>query len=118
MILGFAVPFVYWLIDRVTSDLGLMAWLASFVVVGIIAGVGAATVAGTDDRRRRAGVVVLFATMTAAVALGAFVGDLLLQDDRQAGLGSLAVIYIVTAAIPVTIGTLLGYALGTNRRLA
>jgi hypothetical protein len=124
VILGFAVAFVPSLIARLVSEQEseAMVWLtsalAALVVVGTIAGVGAATIAGTDHRRRRAGVVVLFATMTAAVALGAFVGDLLFVEDLQAGLGSLLVVSVIAAAIPVTLGTLLGYALGTNRRLA
>ena len=127
VIIGFAVAFVPSLVSLISrlagqQDFGVMVWfasvLASLVVVGTIAGVGAATIAGTDYRRRRAGVVVLFATMTAAVALGGFAGDLLFEEDLQAGLGSLLVISVIAAAIPVTLGTLLGYALGTNRRLA
>jgi hypothetical protein len=123
-ILSFAVAVVPSLIARLVSqqEFEAMVWLASalasLVVVGTIAGVGAATIAGADYRRRRAGVVVLFATMTAAVALGGLVGDLLFEEDLQVGLGSLLVISVIAAAIPVTLGTLLGYALGTNRRLA
>ena len=125
VILGFAVPFVPWLIARLVisdpvddsqQEVGLMAWLASLVAVGIIAGVGAAMIAGTDDRRRRTGAVVLCATMTAAAALGGFAGDLLFIEDLVVGIGSLVVVSVMTAAIPVTLGTLLGYAIGREWR--
>ena len=120
---GFAVAFVPSPIARLIGkqESEGVVWLASafaaLVLVGITAGVGAATIAGTDDPRRRAGVVVLFATMIAAVALGVFAGELPFEEDRQAGLGSLLVVSVIAAVFPVTLGTLLGYARGTNRRL-
>jgi hypothetical protein len=127
-ILGVAIPLVYWLITGLVGsdsladsqpDSRLIAWLATFVVVGIIAAVGAATIAGTSYPRRGAGAVVLIATMTAALALGQIVVDLLFdEEDLEVGLGSLVVTSVVIAAIPVTLGALLGYALGSGRRPA
>ena len=95
-----------------------LAGFVGLVSVGVVAGVGAATIAGSDYPRRRTTAVVLAGATTAAVSLGVWLGSLVGYDPAEHDLGHMAMVSLIAAFIPVVLGILLGYMVGRERQIS
>jgi len=96
----------------------VLATFAALVLVGMICGVAAALIAGSDYLRRRTSAVILFVAMSAAVTLGLLAGDLVYSGVVEEELGRSVAISFMAALIPVLVASLLGYAIGREQRVS
>lgn len=102
----------------VSHESVVIASFAAMVVVGVISGIGAASIAGSDHPARRRYVLVLCVAMTALVGATVLAAELLAGATVEHDIGQLVRNSLVVTAVPVLLGTLLGYTIGRERRVA